>query len=67
MGFTGFYWVSLGFMSSTRFYWVLPGITGFYWVLPRFTMFYLVLPRFTGFYLVVIEQSVTELNSVGIS
>ena len=54
-------------MSSTRFYWVLPGITGFYWVLPRFTMFYLVLPRFTGFYLVVIEQSVTELNSVGIS
>ena len=54
-------------MSSTRFYWVLPGITGFYWVLPRFTMFYLVLPRFTGFYLVVIEPSVTELNSVGIS
>ena len=36
-GFTGFYWVLLGFtccslllLGSTGFYWVLPGFTGFY-------------------------------------
>ena len=36
-GFTGFYWVLMGFTcffpSSTWFYWVLLGFTGFYWVL----------------------------------
>ena len=46
-GFTGFYWVLLGF---AEFYRILPGFTGFYWVFLGFIGFHWALLVFTGFF-----------------
>ena len=64
LGFTGFYWVLLGFLQLNG---VLLGFIGFHWVLlgfteflPGFTWFYWILLGFTGF-------SSVELGFTGFS
>ena len=64
LGFTGFYWVLLGFLQLNG---VLLGFIGFHWVLlgfteflPGFTWFYWILLGFTGF-------SSVELGYTGFS